>query len=146
MRRVVMVVSLVCMLVVLCDSVLAQDQRPQGNRMRTARDQMTPADPAARMAQVEKALGQLELKGEQKDKVDKLAKDYNEKVKAQQEKTKAQMEELQKDIQAAREAQDRQKMSELFRKRTEINAEGMKVVNEYVEAVKDVFGDATKGP
>ena len=87
-------------------------------RVRSPRNQGR-VDPAAQKAALDKALGQLDLKEEQKEKIDGLQAAYDKKVKADQEKNKEKQEAFQKEMAAAREAGDRAKTRELMQQRRE---------------------------
>ena len=136
MRRVVTVVALACLaMAVLAEAVSAQDERPARDRRTSFRGQVR-STPAQQKAAIDKAVGQLDLNDEQKEKVKKVQADFAEKFKAQEEKNKEKEEALQKEIAAAREASDREKMTTLMQQRRELMVAGTELVKEYTAALK----------
>jgi len=144
MRRMVTVVALVCIaLAAIAVDAVAQDERPRGARTRSFRNQAR-VNPAAQKAALDKALGQLDLKKEQKEKIDGLQAEYDKTVKANQEKNKEKQAAFQKDLAAAREAGDREKMGELMQQRRQTQVAAAEQFKKHVEAIKKELTDEQK--
>ena len=145
MKRLITVSAMVLLaLLVVAGPALAQAERPRAQRARPAGDRMRGQQPGLDVARFRQLVAQLDLTGEQKEKIAALAKEFEKKAAEQSKETAEKAEELREKLNKAREDGDSELLAELRQKSRQLRVAQGEMDKEFVESVKKVLTEEQK--